>query len=570
MTGVQRYRLLAGAVAGRPVPIGTTADTDPRSWSDGETIYLREDGDHPGDALVVQAALLAAGSLAPGLVARTTGRRSVRLQYLTLEVVRAVHLLGDVVPRGVAQRVAAVYSPARIPTSAAESIKRASGRERIPEAPEWMGAIKPSRVLLAQGAGRGSAPTEQEQRSGPQPDRFAELEDEDDSDQSKLMELFATPLSRNALAEALQRFLGAGRSPKADDGSGGDELSAAGSRVGVTGENAKAVEASVELDFGRLAAPVGRRYPEWDWQQARYRPDHCSVYEYDPPRPEAPLELDAGEDARLLRELARLGLAHERHRRQADGDGIDLTALIEHVVDRAGGAPGDERVYELRRRTAHDLGVVVLLDITSSTRDADDGARVFDDQRRVAARLISVMDRLGDRVAGYGFQSFGANSIRFQRIKDFDDRFDLAAQRRLAAMEPGGFTRLGAAVRHGTHLLTDRAGTPNTLLIVVGDGLPYDDGYEHRYAQEDSRRAISEAVERGVGCACLSVRAATDEAVIERVWGHVPHIKLAQIGELSRGVLPVFRRALREAVVKGRDGRAIRPGPGRGRTTRSR
>jgi Mg-chelatase subunit ChlD len=554
MTDLADYRLLAAAVTGRPIVIGPTTESEPRAWSDGAAIHLPGHSDETRDGLVVQAALLAVGSLTPALVARTTGRRSLRLRYLTLEAVRAMHLLDDVVPRRVARRVASVYSPARIPASAAESLKRASGRERIPEAPEWMGTIKPSRVMLNL-AGRGAGPSSEDQQSGPPPDRFEELDDDDESDRSKILELFATPLTRNALAEALQRFLGAGRSP-AEDSAGGDELSVAGSRVGVVGENAKAVAARVDLDFGRLAAPVGRRYPEWDCHHDRYRPDRCSVYEYDPPRPSGPLDLDAGCDAGLLRELARLGLAHERHRRQADGETLDVTALIEHVVDRATGSPSDERVYELRRRTAHDLGVVVLLDVSSSTRDAEDGARVFDEQRRIVARLISVLDRLGDRVAGYAFQSFGAANVRFLRIKDFDDRFDLGAQRRLATLEPGGFTRLGAAVRHGTHLLADRSGTRNTLLIVVGDGLPYDDGYEHRYAQEDSRRAISEAVERGIGCACLSVRTATDDAVIERVWGHVPHIKLERVGDLSRGVLPVFRRALHEAVLLGRDGRS--------------
>jgi nitric oxide reductase activation protein len=265
--------------------------------------------------------------------------------------------------------------------------------------------------------------------------------------------------------------------------------------------------------------------------------------------------LDNGDDARLRRELARLGLAHERHRREQHGDSLDMTALTEYVVDRAMGVSVDDRVYELKRRTAHDLGVVVLLDVTGSTSDSDEGRRVFDDQRQVAARLIATLDELGDRVAGYGFQSWGRNGVRFLRIKEFDDRWDLAAQRRIASMEPGGFTRLGAAVRHGTHIVTEKSGTINTLLIVVGDGLPYDDGYEHRYAQEDSARALSEAVNAGVGCACLSVKTSTEPEILERVWGHVPYIHLDRVSDLHREVMPVFRRGLREAARLGADGR---------------
>src|SRR5438067_93772 len=100
----QRYKLLAGAVAGRSVAVAGGADS--RSWSDGETIFLRSDDDHPArDTLVVQAALLAAGSLDPGIVRKTTGRNGMRLRYLTLEAMRAITLVGDAVPRTIAVRV---------------------------------------------------------------------------------------------------------------------------------------------------------------------------------------------------------------------------------------------------------------------------------------------------------------------------------------------------------------------------------------------------------------------------------------------------------------------------------
>ena len=108
-----------------------------------------------------------------------------------------------------------------------------------------------------------------------------------------------------------------------------------GQRSGRVGRNAKPMEEGVEvqIDWG---PPIGRLYPEWDWQKRRYRPDWCAVTEYDP-RPEEEPRLDPGEDRELRRELARLGLAHERHRRQDEGDVLDLTALIELVVDRGVG-----------------------------------------------------------------------------------------------------------------------------------------------------------------------------------------------------------------------------------------
>src|SRR5262249_36113643 len=69
--------------------------------------------------------------------------------------------------------------------------------------------------------------------------------------------------------------------------------------------------------------------------------------------------------------------------------------------------------------------------------------------------------------------------------------------------------------------------------------------YEHRYAQEDSRMALREAFAQGVGAACVSVRSSTEDEVIQRVWGDVPHRRLEHADSLARHVRPLFRDALR-------------------------
>src|SRR5581483_8817902 len=119
-----------------------------------------------------------------------------------------------------------------------------------------------------------------------------------------------------------------------------------------------------------------------------------------------------------------------------------------------------------------DLGVLVLLDASGSTGAGSGVTRVFEQQRRLADALTGALDRLGDRVATYAFYSRGRDQVRFLRVKEFDHRYDRSARLRLAALEPGGYTRLGAAVRHATHLLGTRAGTASTLLVIIGDGLP--------------------------------------------------------------------------------------------------
>jgi len=546
-----RFALLAGAVAGRKVAV--VAGDHARAYCDGERIYTAADDELPiRDTLVVQAALLAAGSLEPRVVARLAGRRRLRNRYLVLEAARAGHMLQDVMPRHVAQRIAGAYA-GPVTDSPLDSLDRASSeREDVPEAPDWMGTIRPARVLMNAPSLAGGAPTDKDRDGTSKQVDMPELDEDEDSERSRILELFQAPAMQNPLAQYLQKLLGMGRSPSPDEGAGGDELPVGSRRAGRVGDKAQRADAPADVVLALDGPPVGRLYPEYDCHASRYRPDWCAVTEYDPRPPEQARELETGEDRRLRRELARLGLAQERHRRQDEGDVLDVSALIDFVVDRRSGIVGDPRVYEVGRRTAHDLGVLVLLDTTGSTGESDEGQRVFDEQRELAARLTAAFDELGDRVATYGFQSWGRHRVQFLRVKGFDDRYDHAARQRLAALDPGGFTRLGAAIRHGAYLLSNRAGTSNTLLVVVGDGLPYDDGYEHRYAQEDCRRALQEAVVAGVGCACVSVRSSTEADVIERVWGNVPHRSLERPSQLATHVTPLFRGALKEAAASRR------------------
>jgi Mg-chelatase subunit ChlD len=544
-----RFGLLAQAVAGRRVAV-IGGDRE-RAFTDGESIFVGTELPESllAAAVSMQAALLTTGALQPQVMARIAGRRITRLKYLTLEAARAAQELQHLLPRRTATLVRTIYD-GPVPDSPQQSLAWAnSTRRRVPEAPEWLGTIKPIRVLRAHPAAPGDAPTDEDLAATSFEELLRELDDEEEGERSRILELFSAPI-RNPLASMIQRFFGMGRVP--GTGGGGAELPVGGVTVGPVGANAKQAAGRAGAAVDLAAVPIGRSYPEWDFRRGAYRRDWCTVAEFDPPPGDDQEQPVPAHDPRLRVQLARLGLTHERHRRQLDGDVLDLHALIELAVDRAAGHAGDPRVYETKLRTAHDLGVLVLLDATGSTGESAEGRRVFDEQRLLTARLTSVLDQLGDRVATYGFYSRGRQAVRFLRVKDFADRYDHAAERRLRALTPGGYTRLGAAIRHATHVLTTKAGTSMMLLVVVGDGLPYEDGYEHRYAQEDSRRALQEAVARGVGCACLSVRASTEQEVLERVWGDVPHRRLEDAAALARHVRPLFRDALRAAAASRR------------------
>lgn len=535
-----RHDLLASAVAGRRIAV-SAADG---AWSYGtrDAIHIRNGADVSVAAeVVVQAALIAAGSLDADLARRLLGRRAARRRYLTLEVVRAVRRIEDVVPPEVMARALSHYA-GPVSGGAWNSCHWALEGDAVPEAPTWFGELKwRPRALTGPGGddSRASAEGEDEDPGG--------LLDDEQADRSTIMRLLSVNLPSNPLSRELSKLLGGGKSAPGDDG--GAELAAAGRRWGKPGRGADRGDGGV--DEGRALpgpmATVSYWYHEYDRGRGAYREAWCRVGEYDDGADQNCQSTQVSEDLALRRELARIPSTRVRRRRQEDGDDLGLDALVDDAVQRRLGHGSGGRVYEARRGAPGGLGVLLLLDASGSTGETADDRVVFDAQREVVAQMARELERLGNRTAAYAFSSFGREDVRFLRIKDFEDRFDGAARQRLGALTPSGFTRIGAAIRHGSHVLAARGQTDQRLLFVVGDGLPFDTGYRDRDAREDSRRALEEAVASGIGCACISVGSGTAPEIAEDVWGTVPHRALGTPWELARHVRPLIAEALASA-----------------------
>jgi len=105
---------------------------------------------------------------------------------------------------------------------------------------------------------------------------------------------------------------------------------------------------------------------------------------------------------------------------------------------------------------------------------------------------------------------------------------------------------VGAAIRGAGEILKTEAGTPNRLLLVLSDGYPYDDGYEGKYAEADSHKALEELRLDGVACLCLSIGAATAADSLERVFGSASFASAANLSEFSPQMDELFLSALRE------------------------
>ena len=550
-----RFQLLATYLAGRPLSVMAGTPGEP-TWTDGSHIFVSA-----GRALVeqrwevaVQAGLHGAGSLDPEMLRALRGRPKIAERYLALEGRRALARLALHLSPAVGLAPAGEATT----TSAAESLAVAGSRRAVLAAPEWFGTLRPSRLLGAPPAPPGQSPTDKDLQLKIKPTAIPEADedDEEEGEESKILKLFQNPLSNsNALSNFLSKMLGMSRSPGQSNSSAGGEMAVSSiRRVDKVGPNAKPLPVPLLFVDDDMPGPAsgigGALYPEWDVHKDKYRPEWCRVIDF--PLGPAP-DVSAGgveRDEVLRRRLARLGLGPKVLRRRPDGDDLDVDALLDYAVDVAAGHSPAENIYLERRKLARNLGVLVLLDASGSATETDpEGRSVHEHQRRAAATLAVTLEELGDRVGVYGFRSRGRSAVHLLALKPFGQRFGAGGRAQLNQLEPAGYTRLGAAIRHAGEVLKTEAGTPNRLLLVLSDGFPYDDGYESRYAEADSHRALEELRAESVACLCLSIGASTPTDALERVFGSASHASATTLPELSSRMDELFLGALKELAV---------------------
>lgn len=291
--------------------------------------------------------------------------------------------------------------------------------------------------------------------------------------------------------------------------------------------------------------PAGIAYDEWDAGRRRYRRGWCTVYPQlarsgEPAWAEQALRThrDVVRRLRLRLETHRLGL--QRAPRQTDGEEIDLDAALADHVDRRAGHGGDLRLYVRSKKRRRDFATLVLLDVSMSTDSWVQGRRVLDVAREAALVLGEVADQLGDRVQILAFASETRNRCQVWKVFSEGEPWALG-KRRLAALEPRGYTRIGPALRHATALLGE---TPaeRRLLLLISDGKPTDyDRYEGRYGIADIRTAIREAHAREIHTHGLAVDAVARD-YLPALFGQGGFHILAKPDQLVESLTEVYGR----------------------------
>ena len=290
----------------------------------------------------------------------------------------------------------------------------------------------------------------------------------------------------------------------------------------------------------------GIPYDEWNEKARAYRAGWCRV------RPAYVRERKSAAEARawlagvrsgaarhidaLRAELQRIELARRWRSRQLDGAEIDDDAVVERHAALASGHPGPDRLYRARLRSAPELAVLLLIDASLSTDGWIQERRVLDVELESALVLADALDGLGVELAIASFHSHTRRDCRFDVVKAMSEPWHGGkAERRLASIEPAGYTRIGPALRHASAIL-ERGSARRRLLLLITDAKPNDyDRYEGSYGIADVRQAVREAERSGIHVHALAIDPRA-RFYLPRMFGPSRHSAVPTPGDLAHAM----------------------------------
>lgn len=252
-------------------------------------------------------------------------------------------------------------------------------------------------------------------------------------------------------------------------------------------------------------------YDEWDFEKRKYKDHFCKVY------PKIQLKTDANyyqntilkNNATLLnlrKILTNLNNKMQQQKRQNQGEEFDIDAITDLYVDAHSKKTPSDKIYLSNRKKEKDLSILLLLDISLSSDSYAAGNRVIDVEKQVSILFGEILNEFNIDFSIDSFYSKTRNFSTYLTVKDFDENWAVA-KNKVGAIEPSGYTRIGAALRHAGARLDTRK-TKNKWIILISDGKPNDyDKYEGKYGINDVKQALRELNQRDINSYALAIEA---------------------------------------------------------------
>jgi nitric oxide reductase NorD protein len=275
----------------------------------------------------------------------------------------------------------------------------------------------------------------------------------------------------------------------------------------------------------------GIPYPEWNAWTKSFLPDHVAVLEL--------LHTSHTRQPGSISADLRKWFEEHTHRamknRLEDGSDLDVEQYVSHYIDMATGEATQPRIFRELLPSSRDVTTALLLDGSSSL--GVHGGQIFRLELACADALSQAMTHARERHGIFVFTGNTRHRVEVRCLKDFGDlRFVPPSG---LGLETGGYTRLGAPLRHLTSRLLAQP-SERRLLIVISDGLISDEGYEGRYAWADAAHAVEEANDAGVSIYYVGVGPTRVDPLPE-VFGPRRSQRIRRVEELPRVLAHVHR-----------------------------
>jgi nitric oxide reductase NorD protein len=282
-------------------------------------------------------------------------------------------------------------------------------------------------------------------------------------------------------------------------------------------------------------------YNEWDFKRQAYRKNWCAVREKDV----SPVYDEFVHDTlhkysafiKHLRKTFEAMRDEDRIlKRQADGEHVDIDALVQALADARDGSEMSDRLFTRKHRADRNIAVVFMVDMSGSTK-----GWINEAERESLLLMAETLETLGDRYAIYGFSGMARKRCEIYRIKHFDEPYSDEIRGRISGITPKDYTRMGFAIRHLCRILNE-VEAKTRILITISDGKPDDyDHYRGEYGIEDTRRALIEARRDGIHPYCITIDKEGRD-YLPHMYGPAAYTVINEVRQLPLKVSDIYRR----------------------------
>tara|TARA_R110000737_G_scaffold8048_11_gene23572 strand:- start:3904 stop:5745 length:1842 start_codon:yes stop_codon:yes gene_type:complete len=281
----------------------------------------------------------------------------------------------------------------------------------------------------------------------------------------------------------------------------------------------KSARVKIDLDLPSASEddiPIGQgiKLPEWHYKKQLLEADRCILQPMLPKDSSAKkLPLKLQKTAKIIQaQFEQLRSAKYWLKSQPQGEEIDLAAWLDFYVESKISPTQEKGLFKSFRGNNRDISTLLLADLSMSTDSyLDSNNRVIDVVQDSMMLFGEALNSVGDNFAMYGFSSVKRTNVRFTMLKNFNEPYTDHVRGRIQSLRPGFYTRMGAAIRQATKVLSEQKSSQKLLLILT-DGKPNDiDHYEGRFGIEDTHQAIIEAVNLGIKPFCITIDQEAEE-----------------------------------------------------------